>query len=48
MRKSSRQVQFINTSPLEKRVALPSYIIEKKMDDDEDIEISNLFTRYSS
>ena len=49
MRKSSRQVLFINTSPPDERVALlkPQNVIQNMKDDSEDIECSNLLTRYS-
>ena len=49
MRKSSRQVIFINTSPPDERVVLlkPNSVIENMKDDAEDIECSNLVSRYS-
>lgn len=50
MRKSSRKVIFINTSPPSKRVSFlkPCHELEKLDDDDEDIECSNLLTRYAN
>ena len=49
MRKSSRQTVFVNTSPPEERVALlkPSRELEKLEDDSEEIECSNMLTRYA-
>ena len=48
MRKSSKQVIFINTSPPDERVVLlkPHSVIENMRDDCEDIECSNLISRY--
>ena len=48
MRKSSRQVIFINTSPPDERVMLlkPHSVIENMKDDCEDIECSDLISRY--
>ena len=49
MRKSTRQVLFVNTSPPEERVSLlkPAHELQKLDDDDEDIECSNMLSRYS-
>lgn len=49
MRRSSRQVVFINTSPPDERVVLlkPHSMVENMKDDCEDIECSNLISRYS-
>lgn len=48
MKKSSRQVVFLNTSPPEERVTLlkPTSVLDNMKDDDEDVECSNIFTRY--
>ena len=50
MRTSSRKVIFINTSPPTERVSLlkPADELEKLDDDDENIECSNLLTRYAT
>jgi hypothetical protein len=49
MKKFSRQIVFINTSPPEERVVLlkPSTVLEALKDDDDDIQCSNLISRYS-
>ena len=50
MKRSSRQVIFVNTNSPDDRVVLlkPHYIIENMKDDDEDIVASNLITRYQN
>lgn len=49
MKKSSRQVIFLNTSPPEERVTLlkPNSILDTMKDEDDDVECSNILTRYS-
>ena len=49
MKKSSRHVIFVNTSPPEERVTLlkPKYFLDSMVEDDDDIECSNLLSRYA-
>lgn len=49
MKKASRQVVFVNTSPPEQRVTLlkPKYVLDSMHEDDDDIECSNLLSRYA-
>lgn len=50
LKRSSRQVVFVNTSPPDDRVSLlkPQYILQQMDEDDEDIHCSNDISRYSS
>ena len=49
MKKSLRHVIFVNTSPPEERVTLlkPKHILDSMNEDDDDIECSNLLSRYA-
>lgn len=49
MKKSSRHVTFVNTSPPEQRVTLlkPRHLLDAMHEEDEEIECGNLLTRYA-
>ena len=49
MKSSSRHVVFVNTSPPEERVTLlkPKHVLDTMKDDDENIECSNMLSRYA-